>query len=845
MATVNVKKSDGSLEPLNLNKIIRWSKWATLNCPDISLEALLTSNNIIFYDGISTYEITDSICKNCETLAAIESLEANYSLAQQYLDVARNLYIPSVIKKANIWQSKHFNNADIYSQGIKIGDNNVIPLARYKTKSVIQLGLSIGCYDNLLLNGSLHEDLFDFVDQSLDYTRVNFLPYGGMKQLEAKYLAKKQKQIIEDPQQHFAILSLALVHAGANVYDEGLDLEFQKNSFTKYYNTFSQAKGNNPTPFSHNIRSPRKQYDSCTLYEIGDSIPEIRAGMDVTTAATVAGAGIGVSLGAIRAEGTFYKNTGIHGGLGPYLSQLSANVNGSNQETRGGSATINFPIWHRDAFPLMMAKDNTAGTEGVNRWRHLDYCIHFNNELLNRLPKNEKILLVSPHEKTKSGKTVYEAFYNVDENGKYDPSEYLEYEAEMLARDDLFYINSSNIETATAGIPVYTRAYDLFSTLVSQIMSTGRIYTLNATHVNNHSPYLDAVKMTNLCVEITQPTNPISYNYDSKDHTMLLNDGEVSFCQLGAIVLGNVAFEEIPEVTETLLRTQEAVFNISDYSSIPYSHKQKKRRNVGIGIVNLHHLLTKEVFSVYPEKDWYDKVGEVCHKYFEAIQYYLLDASAELAKELGPCEMFDRTKYSKGFLPIDTCTNTKLNSYPLLQDWEALRAKIKKYGLRFSSHSASMPVESSSVPFGLINGKESPKTPITFKGNKVLSVAIAVPEMEKLGQYYLYAWDNKKVDKNKINLIIESNHTKFQDQSSSFNIYWDLSVRDKVPELELFETILFAPAREGIKTMYYNNFNTDRKEDNSEEVSETKVEQLKKEALAAADDGCASGMCKL
>lgn len=150
-------------------------------------------------------------------------------------------------------------------------------------------------------------------------------------------------------------------------------------------------------------------------------------------------------------------------------------------------------------------------------------------------------------------------------------------------------------------------------------------------------------------------------------------------------------------------------------------------------------------------------------------------------------------------------------------------------------------VESSSVPFGLISGKEMPRTPITFKGNKVLSVAVAVPEMAILGAHYIYAWDKKKIDKNKLNLIIESNHTKFQDQASSWNQYWDLTVRDKIPELELFDTLLMAPAREGIKTMYYNNFNTDK--DVSE--SEDKVEQLKKAALAEADDGCSSGMCKI
>lgn len=847
---INVLKSDGTKEPLDYSKIIRWSRWATEGCPDVSLETILTSGYIQFHEGVTTNEITQSIASNCEVLAIIEANNKNYNLAMQYMHVARNLYIPNIIKKANTVHKRFLKDVDIIDTKFNISDSNSIPLNRYKLKAVTQCGVNLGIYDPELLDGSLSDEFFNMVDNYIDYSRTNLLLYGGLRQMEAKYLAKKKKEIIEDPQQHFALIAVALVHSDAKTFKKGKELEFQFESFKKYYDTFSLGKGNNPTPFSHNIRTTHKQYDSCLLFEVGDSISSLNEGFSIAMDATVAGAGVGVSFGAIRAKGTYYKNKGEHGGVGPYLHQSTATIKGSNQETRGGSAQVNGPLWHRDIFEHLMFKDNVSGTEGENRWRHLDYSFHYSSNLLKRLENNEKILLISPHEKLPSGKTVYEAFYNVDENGMYDDAEFLEFEQSILQNQDLFYIHPGNIETAPLGVPVYTRAYDLFSLFAQQIMSTGRVYTFNVTHVNNHSAFLDPIRMSNLCMEITQPTSAISAKYDSVNHQYILNDGEASFCQLGAVVLGRTPLEEIKDVCYTLLRTQEAVFNISDHSNIPFSHKQKKRRNVGIGVVNLHHLLTKEVFSVYPEKQWIQKSGELVHTYMEAIQYHLIEASVELAKEFGPCELFHRTKYSKGILPIDTCTITKTNNYPLKKDWEKLRADVLKNGMRHSNLTASMPVESSSVPFSLINGKEFPRAPISYKGNKKLMVAVPVPEMELLGDHYIYTWDDRKIDKNALYLAIESNYTKFQDQASSYNTYWDLIKNPKINELDVFEALFVGPNREGIKTTYYANFNTDREEDDNESSSTINnldiVSQLKEEAIKEADaSGCASGVCKL
>ena len=849
--SINILKSDNTLEKLDLAKILRWGNWAAENCPNVSLESVVNAASSSFYDGMSTDEITIALCKSCEDFSAISAEQKDFDLVRQYFEISRNLYIPNIIKKANKFHSANLTTSDIYSYGFEIAESNKVPLTRYKIKSVLKLGIENGMYDENLLDGTLTDEFFDFIDQHLDYSRMNLLYFNGLRQMEEKYLTKLGKQIIEDPQQHFALISVALIHSDAKIYKDGMSLEFQKHSFVNYYMIQSLAKANNPTPFSVGLRTPHKQYDSCCLYSIDDDNNSIDVGMMTAQKATVAGAGVGVSLGRIRAKGKLFRKSGVHGGLLGYLGQLTKTIKGSNQVSRGGSATVNLPIWHRDFFDLVMLKDVTSGIEGENRYRHLDYCFHFSDFILSKLRTNEKVLLVSPNELLPSGKTAYEAFYNVDENGKYDDTEYREWEASLLADPTLPYLTKDNTQTAVSGAPVYTTAYDMFSTMLSQMMSTGRLYTLNVTNTNDHSCFLDVVEMTNLCVEITQPTVPVHLEYNSKDHDFNPSyDSETSFCQLGGVVFGNTKYDEIEDVCYWICRFQEAVFNITDYSKIPFSHKQKKRRNIGIGFVNTQQLLVEEVYSKFPEKEWIKETGKTIHKHVEAVQYYLLKASNRLAKELGACEMFDRTKYSKGILPIDTCKNTELNSHTLLLDWETLRSEILEFGLRFGAHTASMPVESSSVTFSLINGNEFPRAPVTFKGNKKLLTAVSVPKIAEYGDKYVYAWDNRKVDKNALYLAMCSNINKFIDQSISYNFYFDLT-KGKLDELDLLYTIFIALSREGIKTSYYLNFNTDvqvddtDEKDKSEEMTEEEKQFFEQLKLLEQDSGCAGGSCTL
>jgi ribonucleoside-diphosphate reductase alpha chain len=315
--------------------------------------------------------------------------------------------------------------ADIYEEGYYISEDNLVPLPRFKLKAVLHAGIELGLYDPDLLDGSINDSVFEAADRLLDYSKMNLLYFGGLRQLEEKYLIKYNGQLFEDPQQHFMLIALTTLHADIRTYPNGKEDAFQLETLENYYIIQSHGEANNPTPFSVGLRTPFKQYDSCCLISIDDSDDSIAFGNLTGQKATVAGAGIGMTIGPIRS-----KDRPIRGGKMPhmgnlgYLGQISKTIKASNQVSRGGSATINLPMWTRDYYDLIMLKD-ISGIEGENRYRHLDYCWHYSKYMLHKLKTNGKILLHSPDEKLPDGRFAYNAFYHVNENGVYDDSAYV------------------------------------------------------------------------------------------------------------------------------------------------------------------------------------------------------------------------------------------------------------------------------------------------------------------------------------------------------------------------------------------------------------------------------------
>jgi ribonucleoside-diphosphate reductase alpha chain len=318
-------------------------------------------------------------------------------------------------------------------------------------------------------------------------------------------------------------------------------------------------------------------------------------------------------------------------------------------------------------------------------------------------------------------------------------------------------------------------------------------------------------------------------------------------CTLGGIPWGKIKLEDMEHVCMAQLRILNSKLHIMKGSVIPHTDDSMRRMNVGIGAIDVFHMLAKEVFSKFPKEQWIQESARVTHTWMEHMQFYLLKAAVELAKQYGACEWFHKTKYSKGILPIDTYTKSKYVDFPLTRDWEGLRKDIIEYGMRFSLVTAHMPSESSSVVWGFLNSSEPPKAAVIVKGSKSTQVTMMCPDLHLYGDVYPYVWDDHPFDINDLYFSIAVNLAKFSDQGISYNTYINYQKTPRLDQKYLFKILFARPALCGIKTTYYVNNNVDS--DNSDLVKQqVQVESQETEEQIDEDiddGGCAGGFCTL
>jgi ribonucleoside-diphosphate reductase alpha chain len=227
------------------------------------------------------------------------------------------------------------------------------------------------------------------------------------------------------------------------------------------------------------------------------------------------------------------------------------------------------------------------------------------------------------------------------------------------------------------------------------------------------------------------------------------------------------------------------------------------RRSLGVGVTNLAYFLAKNGLN-HESKE----APKLIDEYMESVQYHLLKSSNEIAKEQGACAKFDRTKYADGILPIDTY-NKNVDSIvkrKLSLDWEGLRKSIKEHGLRHSTLSATMPVESSSVVQNATNGIEPPRSLFTIKKNKSVILKYIVPGYRAHGSHYVTGFGMK-------------DNTGYIN-CAAVNNYDD----GKIPMSVMANDIIYS-YKMGLKTLYYTNTNDGDKHSGFED--------------------CAGGACKL
>jgi ribonucleoside-diphosphate reductase alpha chain len=555
------------------------------------------------------------------------------------------------------------------------------------------------------------------------------------------------------------------------------------------------------------VRTPNRQWSSCTLIDVADNLDSIFNSNSAVGYYTSKRAGIGLNMGSVRALGDVIRNGEvIHTGVIPFLRMFQSTTKSCTQNgIRGGSSTVHFPFWHKDIEDILVLKNN-KGTDD-NRVRHMDYSIQMNRLIYRKIVKNEMVSLFSPNDVP----DLYDAFFK--SNDLFE-SLYEKYEKDSS-------INKKQI-----------KATDLINLLAQERIGTGRIYVMNIDHSNDHSSFLDPIKMSNLCQEITLPTTPLNH-IDDDDST----DSEIALCVLAAINLGAIKeLSEFEKVMDISVRVLDFIIENQDYP-VKAALKMLKRRSLGIGITNFAYWLAKNDVN-YDDPNALQLVDEL----MEHMQYYGIKASVNLAKEYGAAEYFPRTKYSKGILPIDTY-NKNVDSivnrkYTL--DWEELRNEVLTYGMRNSTITALMPCESSSLISNSTNGIEPIRDYITTKKSKQGLIRLVVPEYSKLKNKYQLAFN---LDGNKGITNIHSVITKWIDQAISANHYYDITKfkDNEIPMSNIVKDLLYS-YKMGVKTLYYANTNDDKSDDFSKNYKqEVKVEDTDQDE----DLSCAGGACTI
>jgi ribonucleoside-diphosphate reductase alpha chain len=340
------------------------------------------------------------------------------------------------------------------------------------------------------------------------------------------------------------------------------------------------------------------------------------------------------------------------------------------------------------------------------------------------------------------------------------------------------------------------KAKELFSMLMQERASTGRIYIQNVDHCNEHGPFDPAkapIRQSNLCMEIALPTKPLQDLNDEQ--------GEIALCTLAAFNLGTLkTLDDIDESADILVRALDALLDYQHYPVKAAKISTMKRRPLGIGVINYAYYLAKQGVK-YADKE----ARDLTHKTFERIQYALLKASNDLAKEQGACEGFADTKLAAGSLPIDRY-KAEVDQHcdtSLQCDWSALRASILKYGVRNSTLSALMPSETSAQIANATNGIEPPRALVSIKASKDGVLKQVVPEIETLAQHYDTLWQQPN---NTGYLTLVAIMQKFIDQAISANTSYqpDQYADRKVP-MQLLLGDLLTAYKLGVKTLYYHN----------------------------------------
>ena len=735
---ITVIKRNGEKVPLDIGKIQRQVAHACKGIDSVSPSMVEIKAQIELHDGMTTETIDQLLLKAMVDLVDETENPEINNVNYQYVAGKQRL---SMLRK------------EVYGQ--------YEPPPLY---DIVKKNIESGMYTNELLNWYTKEE-WDIIDLFIDHDKDETYTYAAIAQLCEKYLVQNRAtgQIYETPQVRYAVAAATAFHNESR--------EARLKYVKEYYECASAGHFTLATPVLAGLGTTTKQFSSCVLISSDDTLDSIFASGEMMAKYASKRAGIGLEIGRIRPLGAPIRNGEIkHTGMIPFLKKWFADLRSCSQGgIRNASCTVTFPIWHYQFEDLIVLKNN-QGTEET-RVRQMDYSVVLNAMFWNRYKRGEMMTLFDPHDVP----DLYEAYYR---NSKEFEKLYLNYEKHPT-------IKKKSIS-----------ADEIFKNgILKERTDTGRIYLVNIDNVINQGPFdtqLDPIYQSNLCQEILLPTRPFQRIEDP--------EGRIALCTLGSINWG--AFrnpQEMRKACRVLVRSLSNLLQYQDFLSIQSKLANEDFEPLGVGITNLAYWHARKSFK-YGEAD---ALAEV-KRWMEHQAYYLTEASVELAQERGPCKRSQYTYYGRGVFPWERRATgvNELTDFTPSMDWEPLRERMKKYGIRNATLMAVAPVESSSVVLNSTNGIEMPMELISVKESKAGSFTQVVPEYKRLKNRYQLMWEQTDcVDYLKTSAVLAA----YIDQSLSTNTFYSpRHFKDgKVPGTLIAKNLMLA-YKWGLKTIYYS-----------------------------------------
>ena len=775
---MQVLKKNGVSVPYDVSKINSFLELITQGIDNVSMSDIIMNSNILLYDGISTTQINSIFIKSAENLITEET--PNYDL------VAGRILMSEIRKSA-------------------YGDFDPDDLYEIVTRNVL-----IGRYDPELLIHYTREE-FEYFDMFIDHDRDLQFSIAGVREWEDKYLVKDKKsnQFFESPQVSYILMAMSTF-----MYDQGNEKYSRSDLVKLRYEHLSLGYVNSPSPQSAGLRTSTRNYSSCVLIEADDSIDGISAVERVSKKYATLKAGLGIGVQGLRATGQPIRNgEAINTGVLPHAKSIELSATSCSQGgIRKGSCTFNWLGWHLDFEDIIRYKNGAKLDD--DSMKHSDHSILINEYLWTRALNNEDIWLFSPEQVP----DLYNSFFLGDN---------AIFEKLYLEAIDMPGIAKKRIPATEWIFPIVTERF-----------GTGRIYLLMMDNTNKYSPFipeLAPVRMSNLCVEINQHTEPLKYVVKEDGSETI--EGLIALCNLGGINFGLI--NDIKDLEEICMVTVRAIDNLLDLQYYPFEAARLHNelyRPMGIGITGLAYWLAKNDLN-------YSNCYYLLDEWVDFWSYSIIKASMELSLEKGACKGFKSTKWSQGILPVDNYAKAVDEIYapPKRDHWNYIRENIQEYGIRNATLMAIMPSETSAKISGrgTTNGVEPIRDFIVQKGGKSSKGKFVAPELSTLKDKYDLVWDwTGCTQLIQTYAIIQ----KYTDQSLSANTYYGKNKfpGGKIPVKTIIKDITLA-IKYGLKSLYYNN----NDDDNTELFNGNMVVSPQQKVTLNDDDDNDCESCKL